>query len=54
MSLFKRVDSAIHAAARRCLKVAKAINRVLSDADVDVNAAKASDLDERVFQRRRR
>ena len=38
----------------RCLKAAKAIYRILSNADIDVNGAKASDLDDRVFQLRRR
>ena len=54
MSQFKRVNAAIRAGARYCLKTAKAIYRVLSEADIDVNAAKASDLDDRVFQPRRR
>jgi len=54
MSLFKRIEAAIRAGGRRCLKVARAIHSFLSEADIDVDAAKASDLDDRVFQRRRR
>ena len=54
MSLFKRLTSAIRGSARSCQKAAKAIWRFLSEADVDVKAAKASDLDDRVFQPPRR
>jgi hypothetical protein len=54
MSLFKRLNSSIRSGARTCQKAARAIWRFLSEADVDVNAAKASDLDDRVFQPKRR
>ena len=53
MNLFRRVSAAIRVGARCCLEAAKAINRALSDADIDGNA-KASDLDDRVFEPRRR
>jgi len=53
MSLFKRLSAAIRAGARSCLEAARAIKRALSDADIDGNA-KASDLDDRVFEPRRR
>ena len=50
---FKRVSAAIRAGARSCLEAARAINRTLSDADIDGNA-KDSDLDDRVFEPRHR
>ena len=53
MSLFKQLSAAIRAGTRSCLDAAGRINRALSDADIDGNA-KASDLDNRVFEPRRR